>query len=98
MRFHFYDKNNLISLKLYIILIVLFNLDRITSFKFQAYVLYLFFALLLGYVSNGDEYALIIALEAESGPSSQIKLNSSVTKSGSQKMSSEPRDGAKFLR
>ena len=71
----------------------------------QAYVLYLFFALLLGYVGNGDEYALIAALESEA-VSAQINLtsynnNSSSTKRSvgiSNKMSLDPKDGEKFLR
>lgn len=64
---------------------------------YEAYVLYLFFALLLGYVSNGDEYALVVALEQDTGPSSQIKLSSHGPTLGPAR-SSQPRDGAKFLR
>lgn len=73
---------------------------------YEAYVLYLFFALLLGYVSNGDEYALVAALESEA-MSSQINLTStsqSRTQNGKQsrrltkKMSIDPKDGEKFLR
>lgn len=74
----------------------------------QAYVLYLFFALLMGYVSNGDEYALVAALESEA-MSAHINLTSSRPKptnskplaggkSRMKKMSIDPQNGEQFLR
>jgi hypothetical protein len=79
---------------------------------YEAYVLYLFFALLMGYVSNGDEYALVAALESEA-MSTQINLTSTRPNASSgakqkqqqtrvghygKKMSLDPKDGEKFLR
>lgn len=68
-------------------------------------MLYLFFALLMGYVSNGDEYALVAALESEA-MSAQINLTSSRTrqislhpsKNSKQRMSIDPHNGEQFLR